>query len=60
MSAFLWLVVALGVGEMAVTIYYGLVGKVPERTAKGMAFNAALMLALAMWAFWLLATGASA
>ena len=55
MNAFLWTFVILGVGEAATTVYHALKGTVPERTASGMAWNAAIMLALAMWAFWLLA-----
>lgn len=55
MTAFLWTFVILGVGEAAATAYHALKGTVPERTAAGMAWNAAIMLALAMWAFWLLA-----
>ena len=54
MTAFLWVMVVLGVLEAAGTAYHGLIGKVPARTASGMAWNAAIMLALAMWAFWLL------
>lgn len=55
MTVFLWVMVVLGVGEVGTTAYYGLVGRVPPRTAGSMAWNAVLMLALGMWAFWLLA-----
>lgn len=47
--------VVLGVGEVGSTAYYALSRKVPARTPGGMAWNAVLMLALGMWAFWLLA-----
>ena len=56
MTAFLWTMVALGVGEVVTTSYYALKNKVPPRTAGSMAFNVAVMMGLGMWAFWLLAT----
>lgn len=54
MTQFLWAMALLGVCEMALAIYYSLKGEVPERTASGLACNAAIMFGLGMWAFWLL------
>lgn len=54
MRALLWAVVVFGVLELAATIAYSSVGKVPERTARGMITNGLLMFGFAMWAFWLL------
>lgn len=54
MNAFLWTIVVIGVLELVVTLQHAMQGEVPERTPSGMAWNGALMFALAMWAFWLL------
>lgn len=56
MKAYLWTMVVLGLFEVPWTAYYMLKGKVPERTPQSMAVNVIVMLALALWAFWLLAS----
>lgn len=53
MKALLWTLVVLGFTELIVTTYFGLIGKVPERSAAGMAWNAALVAVMAAWALWL-------
>lgn len=57
MAVFLWIMVVLSALEVIGTMRWALKGEVPKRTRAGMIFNAAVMMTLGGWAFWLLARG---
>lgn len=50
MNAFLWTMTILGLIEVGSSMAYLITGKVPERTAPGVAINCICWAAVAYWA----------